>query len=188
MGRQHDTRRDSALGETGVPASEKAAVDFGFDPDYPVGSDFYLHVNAKWLAANPIPPEYGSWGAFHEVHVRNEDLLHELLDEAAATPGDAGTPEAMVGDYWAAGLDEGANEQADLEPLTEFFETIDTLEASTDLVRVIVSFRERGVGLLFGSYVSPDFEDSSQYLLYLVEPVTVDIFDVHAGGIVYGDR
>jgi predicted metalloendopeptidase len=152
-----------------VPASEGAAEDDGFDHDYPLGSDFYRHVNAKWLAANPIPPEYGSWGAFHEVHVRNENLLHELLDEAAATPGKTGTPEAMVGDYWASGLDEAAIEHAGLDPLEELFAAIDSLEDRADLTRLMVAFRKRGVGMIFGSYVSPDFEDSSQYLLYLVQ-------------------
>jgi putative endopeptidase len=140
-----------------------------FDPSYPVGADFYRYVNARWLDANPIPPEYGSWGAFHEVHVRNEELLHELVNNAAATPGEAGSPQAMVGDYWASGLDEAAIEQAGIDPLNEFLDAIDSLESSADLVRLLVSFRTRGVGMMFGSYVSPDFEDSSQYLLYLVQ-------------------
>ncbi len=157
------------MGDTNVPLPEGAGEKADFDPDYPVGADFYRYVNASWLAANPIPPEYGSWGAFHEVHVRNEDLLHELLDQAAATPGGAGSPEAMVGDYWASGLDEAAIEQAGIDPLNEFLDAIDSLESSADLVRLLVSFRKRGVGMMFGSYVSPDFEDSSQYLLYLVQ-------------------
>ena len=157
------------MGETSVARPEGTSDDAGFDSNYPAGSDFYRYVNAKWLAANPIPPEYGSWGAFHEVHVRNEHLLHKLLGEAAKNRGAAGSPEAMVGDYWAAGLDEAAIEQAGLDPLMDFFEMIDTVEDSTDLVGLMAVFRRRGVGMLFGSYVSPDFEDSSRYLLYLVQ-------------------
>lgn len=167
-GNQLEQAEGLSLGDTG-PALPEEAGDAGFDSNFSVGADFYRYVNAKWLAANPIPPEYGSWGAFHEVHVRNEHLLHRLLDEAAATPGTAGSPEAMVGDYWAAGLDEEAIEQAGLDPLLEFLDAIDSLEHSTDLVRVLGSLRKRGVGMVFGSYVAPDFEDSSQHLLYLVQ-------------------
>jgi putative endopeptidase len=169
MGRSHEDAEGFSLGETTVDVPAGGSDETGFDPGYPVGADFYRHVNAKWLAANPIPPEYGAWGAFHEVHVRNEELLHELLDAAAATPGDVGSPEVMAGDYWASGLDEAAIEQAGLAPLEKLFETIDSLEDITDLARVMVALRRGGVGMLFGSYVSPDFEDSTQYLLYLVQ-------------------
>ncbi len=157
------------MGESGLALPEGPGGDAGFDPTYPVGADFYRYVNARWLAANPIPPEYGSWGAFHEVHVRNEDLLHELLDRAASKPGEPGSPEVMVGDYWAAGLDEAAIEAAGLAPVEELLQVIDTLEDGSDLRRVIVTLRKRGVGMIFGSYVAPDFEDSARYLLYLIQ-------------------
>lgn len=140
-----------------------------FESTYPVGTDFYRYVNAKWIAANPIPPEYGSWGSFHEVHVRNEMLLHDLLEKAAGDLGQPGSPERMVGDYWAAGLDEAAIEEADLSPLQSYLDLIAGLVDSGDLVRVLTSLRRSGIGMLFGSYVSPDFEDSSRYLLYVVQ-------------------
>ncbi len=140
-----------------------------FEPSYRVGTDFYRYVNAKWIAANPIPPEYGSWGSFHEVHVGNEMLLHDLLEKAAADSGQPGSPERMVGDYWAAGLDEAGIEASGLSPLQTHLDLIASLSGSDDLVRVMASLRRRGVGMLFGSYVSPDFENSSQYLLYVVQ-------------------
>ncbi len=169
MGRALERAEGFRLGESGLALPEGPNGDAGFDPTYPVGADFYRYVNAGWLAANPIPPEYGSWGAFHEVHVRNEDLLHELLEAAASKPGAAGTPEAMVGDYWAAGLDEAAIEAAGLDPLEELLRVIDTLEDGSDLRRVMLYFRKRGVGMIFGSYVAPDFEESARYLLYLIQ-------------------
>ena len=57
-----------------------------FDPEVSASDDFYRHVNAGWLDANPVPPQYGSWGAFHEVNDRNQELLHRLFDEAAGSP------------------------------------------------------------------------------------------------------
>lgn len=138
-----------------------------FDPAHSAGADFYAHVNARWMAANPIPAEYGSWGSFHEVHVRNEELLHQLLEAAAAGQAHIGTPERMVGDYWAAGLDETAIEAAGIEPLHEFLDLIEGIENIADLASAAAQLRIRGIGILFGSYVSPDFEDSTSYLLYV---------------------
>jgi hypothetical protein len=34
-----------------------------WDETIPVADDFYHHVNARWLAANPVPAEYPMWGA-----------------------------------------------------------------------------------------------------------------------------
>lgn len=157
------------MGEVSSSSNDGPDILVTLDPSFPPGVDFYRYVNATWLETNPIPPEYGSWGAFHEVHVRNEHLLQELLDEAAADGGEPNSPERMVGDYWAAGLDDAAIESAGLEPLQDYLALIDTLEDSADLAGVIASLRKSGVGMVFGSYVSPDFEDSSRYLLYVIQ-------------------
>lgn len=138
-----------------------------FDNSHPVGEDFYGYVNAHWQRENPIPAEYGSWGSFHEVHVRNEALLRELLDEAAASPAEPGSAARMAGDYWAAGLDEEAIEAAGLTPLAPYLDMVDEVGAATDLAGLAASLRNSGLGILFGSYVSPDFEDSSRHLLYV---------------------
>lgn len=53
-----------------------------FEPGTPPSEDFYRHVNGGWLDANPVPPQYPAWGASYEVHVRNEMILHDLLEGA----------------------------------------------------------------------------------------------------------
>ena len=32
------------------------------DPTTAPGDDFYQYANGGWLAANPVPAEYGAWG------------------------------------------------------------------------------------------------------------------------------
>ena len=65
-------------------SSSPRAIDTSlFDQATAASEDFYRHVNGGWLDANPVPPEYGAWGAFHEVNQRNEALLHRLLKAAA---------------------------------------------------------------------------------------------------------
>ena len=83
--------------------------------------DFYRHVNGRWLAAHPVPPEYGAYGAFHEVNERNQDLLHRLLHEAAEDPGAEGSVRHKVGDYFMAGTDEEAIAAGGIEPILHLF-------------------------------------------------------------------
>jgi len=138
-----------------------------FDATTRPAEDFYQYVNGGWLASNPVPAEYGSWGAFHHVTERNEKLLHELVLEAANNPGATGTPEQMVGDYFAAAMDEAAIAAADLTPVEDWFARIDAAGSVAD-VKQIASELHRGIADVFHSFgIAPDFEDSDAYLAYL---------------------
>ena len=50
--------------------------------------DLYRHVNAEWLAANPVPAEYGRWGTFEILNddalIKTRTLLEELGPEDKA--------------------------------------------------------------------------------------------------------
>ena len=138
-----------------------------FDPETPVGQDFYRHVNGGWLDANPVPPEYPAWGAAYEVHVRNEAILHDLLERAAAEPGPEGSVSRMVGDYFTAGMDTEAIAASGVEPLRPMLALIDSIEDVAGLRQTLVALR-RGGGRGFHSLgVSADFEDSDRYLVYI---------------------
>ena len=43
-------------------------------------TDFYQYANGGWLAANPIPAAYSSWGVAEVLQEKNRDVLHEILD------------------------------------------------------------------------------------------------------------
>ena len=88
-----------------------------FDQDTATSDDFYRHVNGGWLDANPVPSEYGVWDEARIVHARNQDVLHQLLEDAAARTDPRGSAGQMVGDYFAAAMDEAATAAAGAKPL-----------------------------------------------------------------------
>lgn len=137
------------------------------DPATPPGDDFYRHANGGWLDANPVPAEYPAWGAFLEIHVRNEELLHRLLQDAAAASAQADGPTAMVGDYFAAGMDEERIAAVGLDPLRPLLDRIDGLGSTDDLGHLLADLHRVGVGALFGLDVGPDFDRADRYLIYL---------------------
>ena len=102
----------------GEPMTSTTPIDrTDWDDAVRPADDFYRHVNGRWLAGHPVPPEYGAYGAFHEVNERNQELLHRLLHEAADEPGAAGSVRHKVGDYFMAGTDEEAIAAAGTEPI-----------------------------------------------------------------------
>jgi putative endopeptidase len=138
-----------------------------FDQSVPASEDFYRHVNGGWLKSNPVPEEFPAWGAFLEVHIRNEEILHELLEEAATTPGAPGSPAQMVGDYFAAGMDEATVSDVGVGPLEPLLAAIESVEGNDELRNVLAEMVVAGVSPLHRVSVSPDFEDPDRYLLYV---------------------
>src|SRR3954452_6017656 len=138
-----------------------------WDDSVPAGDDFYTHVNGAWLRAHPVPPEYGSYGAFHEVNERNQELLHRLLHEAAEAPGEDGSVRHKVGDYFMAGTDEATIEAAGIEPLRALLDRIDAVESVADVRALAPDLERCGVGALYAIGILPDFENADAYLLYV---------------------
>src|SRR5438046_4618673 len=68
--------------------------------------DFYRYANGTWLKNTTIPPAFSSWGSFTELGERNNDVLHEILEDAAK---DASAPKGSnrqkIGDFYATGMD-----------------------------------------------------------------------------------
>ncbi|MEI6362451.1 MAG: M13 family metallopeptidase [Actinomycetes bacterium] len=131
------------------------------------GADFYRFANGGWLDANPIPPGYGSWGAFNEVTVRNQEILHALLLTAAEEP--ASDLDRMLGDYYAAGMDVAAIEAAGLSPIQEYLDRIASIDTHQDVLALVPDLHRDGLAVLWGWGTEVDHDDSSVHLLWLVQ-------------------
>lgn len=138
-----------------------------WDDDIAVTDDFYHHVNAKWLAANPVPPEYPMWGAYIQLDHDNKELTRRLLEEAAAAGADGDFVTRLVGDFYASGMDEAGIAEAGLEPLRPYLDRIDAMVTAEDLRSLNLEFHRGGFGAVFGIGVEADFEDAQVYLAYL---------------------
>jgi putative endopeptidase len=137
------------------------------DPSADPGVDFYRFANGAWLDANPIPAGYGSWGSFEEVSRRNEVVLRELLERAAADPVD--DLDRLLGDAFAAGLDVDAIEAAGIEPIAPLLRAIARAAGRDEILALLPLLHRRGIFALFGWGVTADHDDSSRNLLWLTQ-------------------
>jgi len=137
------------------------------DPEISPADDFFGYVNGGWLAENPVPAAYGSWGAFNEVNERNLEILHRLLNDAAKDSPSIGTAPQMTGDYFSSAMDEETISQAGTAPLDGLLARISSLDSPQDLRALMVELNRIGVGPLMDIGIAPDFENADAYLLYV---------------------
>ena len=138
-------------------------------PEIQACQDFNGHVNAKWLAANPVPADRTTWGAFPALGERSLQVQHEIAKAAAAGDFPEGSMERKVGDFFKAGMDEAAIEAAGITPIQPELDRIDAIAANTDIPAYLGAAYAEGNGMLFGFYAMADYNDSNTNIAYATQ-------------------
>lgn len=128
-------------------------------------TDFGGYANGKWLAANTIPSDRTSWGAFEMLDERSTAAQRQLAEQAAAR-ADATGVDKIVGDFWATGMDAAKINAQGIEPLKEHLAAIDALTTPGSIAEYIRTSAARGQNLLFAFGAEADFKDSATNIAY----------------------
>jgi putative endopeptidase len=145
------------------------AQDKGFDvkrmnKSVDACEDFFEYANGTWLKTTDIPASESRWGTFNILADRNNMILHEVLEAAAAKKNPKGSDAQLVGDFYASCMDEAAIEKAGIRPLKPFLTAIDSVRTSEDLVRQIALLHNAGIPAAFGFGGGPDLKDSNSVI------------------------
>ncbi len=128
-------------------------------------NDFYQYANGTWLKNTKIPAEYPSWGSFTIVYENNQNILKQVVENAAKTTAAAkGSDTQLVGDYYASCMDEAAIEKAGTKPLAPYLKEVNKIKNISDVQRELAMFHNRGFGGAFGFYVGTDDKNSNANL------------------------
>jgi len=130
--------------------------------------DFNGYVNSKWLAANPIPSDRTSWGAFEMLAERSNEVQHQLAEQAAADASATGV-EKIVGDIYATGMDEAKIEAQGIEPLKGELAQIDALTDGPSIAEYLRTTAAKGQNVLFGFGSDSDFDDPKLTIAYAMQ-------------------
>ncbi|MBO9718382.1 MAG: peptidase [Pseudoxanthomonas sp.] len=152
------------LDESTLPAYNAFHVS-DLDTTLDACSDFGGYVNGKWLAANEIPGDRTSWGAFTILDERSVAVQHQLAEQVAALQNPTGI-EKIVGDFWATGMDEAKVNAQGLEPLKADLATIDALTDAASIAQYLRDSAAKGDNVLFGFGAEADFKNSAVNMAY----------------------
>ena len=137
----------------------------GMDNKAAACTDFYQYANGGWLAANPIPAAFPSWGVANVLNEKNRDVLHEILEAAAKnTSALKGSNEQKVGDYYATCMDETKIEADGFKPLQPELDLVAKVSDQKSLQVEIAHLHSIGYNALFGSGSNQDFKNSAEII------------------------
>jgi putative endopeptidase len=113
-------------------------------------TDFFEYANGGWLRTAKIPASKTSLGSFSLLSDRNEDAVHQILEDDASAIRTAsakpGTNAWKVGTFYASCMDTTGIAARGIAPLRPTLDAIDGIRTTADLVRVIaVMARQNGV-------------------------------------------
>jgi endothelin-converting enzyme/putative endopeptidase len=141
-----------------APRSQSGLELSALDKSADACTDFYQYACGGWIANNPIPADRSRWGRFDELQDRNNEILHKVLEQAAANPtGD----NQKIGDYYGSCMDEAAINAQGIAQLQPLLTRIDAVKSANDLAPVVAELHTDQVNALFGFGSEADFKDAS---------------------------
>ena len=127
--------------------------------------DFWNHVNGRWLANTPFPPDKAYIGVAQQLADRTREQLRSLVEAAQRTPEDRSA--AQLGELYASFMDEAALEKSGLQPLGAELAAIDAVTDKRQLGTLFARLGRLGVGNPLGLHVGVDDRDSTRYVPFV---------------------
>ena len=131
-------------------------------------ADFYEFANGAWRAANPIPPSMVRWSRRFEAGESTKDQLNAILSEvSASTRWPKGSVEQLIGDHYAACMDEARVDAAGVEPLRPLLLEIDGLTDIGGVHRMVGRLHELAIPVPFALAAAPDSHDPGRVIAHV---------------------
>ncbi|MGH8336653.1 MAG: peptidase, partial [Gammaproteobacteria bacterium] len=128
--------------------------------------DFNGFVNAKWVAANPIPSDRTRWGAFQQLAEKSLDTQHQIVEAAAKNAAGAktGSIEQKIGRLYQSGMDDAAIEKAGFDPIKADLDAIADLRNSAQIADYLGQSAALGLPFVFDFGSGADFHDAKRQI------------------------
>lgn len=126
----------TALAVTGINAEHlKSLNGNGFSKNVKPSEDFYQYVNAEWMEANPLTPEYSRYGQFNILNDSSNNRVQRIVTNLSKSNPQKGTNAFLIATLYEAGMDSIRRNQEGAAPIKPLLDKIENTpsEEMTDL-------------------------------------------------------
>lgn len=128
-------------------------------------TDFYEFASGKWRVENPIPAGKPRWSRRLASNDANSQRQRSVLEEVSKKKDwPAGSSQQVVGDHYAACMNETAVDAADLTPLSSLLAEIDAVHNAADVQRIIIQAHQLAIPVAFTASTAPGFHDPLHFV------------------------
>ena len=145
----------SAAVQPGKPELGSFGFDLaGMDRAVTPGDNFFDYANGNWVKKTEIPADRSNYGSFAVLAERALTRTKAIVDEAAASSGDA--EQRKIGDYYQAFMDEDAIEARGLAPVQPELDAIAAVADKRALATALGQTLRADVDPLNTGYITTD--------------------------------
>ena len=145
------------------PGFSIETIDKSIDPCV----DFYQYACGNWIKNSQIPPDQSQWGSFAELHDRNLDILHGILEKAAAGGANRSAVDQKIGDFYGSCMDEKAVDARGIAPVKAELDGIAAVQDKGALIDEIAHVHLTAADPLFRFHSAPDLHHADQVIAYI---------------------
>ena len=146
-----------------APGFSLDTIDKTIDPCV----DFYQYACGNWIKNSQIPADQAQWGSFVELHERNLDILHGILEKAATGGASRNGIDQKIGDLYGSCMDEKAADAKGIAPVKAELDRIAAVKDKGALIDEVAHVHLTGPSPLFNFYSAPDLHNADQVIAYI---------------------
>lgn len=152
-----------AAAQGAVHGVNKADMDMSVRP----GDDFYLYAGGGWLKANPMKPEYSSYGVFNDLAETNRKQIRELFENLSKEKHAFGSVGQKVADLYNMAMDSVRLNKEGAAPLQKDLDKVKAFSKKADFTAFIADQHLYKGNPFFGIGVDTDLKNSDLNVMWL---------------------
>ena len=145
-----------AAAQGAVHGVNKADMDMSVRP----GDDFYQYAGGGWLKANPMKPEYSSYGVFNDLAETNRKQIRELFENLSKEKHAFGSVGQKVADLYNMAMDSVRLNKEGAAPLQKDLDKVKAFSKKADFTAFIADQHLYKGNPFFGIGVDTDLKNS----------------------------
>lgn len=152
-----------ATAQGAVHGVNKADMDMSVRP----GDDFYQYAGGGWLKANPMKPEYSSYGVFNDLAETNRKQIRELFENLSKGKHAFGSVGQKVADLYNMAMDSVRLNKEGAAPLQKDLDKVKAFSKKADFTAFIADQHLYKGNPFFGIGVDTDLKNSDLNVMWL---------------------